>query len=47
MTEAGIPVTRHLGLTPQSINQFGSYKTCGTDKEKAQKIEDDALSSRS
>ncbi len=38
MTESGIPVMGHLGLTPQSINQFGSYRARGTDPEEAAKI---------
>ncbi|GAB1369981.1 3-methyl-2-oxobutanoate hydroxymethyltransferase [Candidatus Kapaibacterium sp.] len=38
MTEAGIPVMGHLGLTPQSINQFGSYRARGTDESEADKI---------
>lgn len=42
LTQAGIPVMGHLGLTPQSINQFGSYKTRGTDKEEADRIRNDA-----
>lgn len=41
LVAAGIPVMGHLGLTPQSINQFGSYKTRGTEaKEQEQMIED-------
>lgn len=42
MTEAGIPVMGHLGLTPQSINKFGSYKARGKDKEEADRIFEDA-----
>ena len=42
MTEAGIPVMGHLGLTPQSINQFGSYRARGTSKDEADKIKEDA-----
>lgn len=42
MTEAGIPVMGHLGLTPQSINQFGSYRARGTDNDEADKIFRDA-----
>jgi len=26
ITEAGIPVMGHIGLTPQSIHQFGSFR---------------------
>lgn len=43
MTEAGIPVMGHLGLTPQKINHFGSYRARGTNKEEADKIKEDAL----
>lgn len=32
----------HLGLTPQSINIFGTYITRGTDKKEAQQIQKDA-----
>ncbi len=43
MTEAGIPVMGHLGLTPQSINEFGSYRARGKDPEEAQQLKQDAL----
>lgn len=43
LVEIGIPVMGHLGLTPQSINKFGSYKTRGTEKDEARQIFDDAL----
>jgi len=42
MTDSGIPVMGHLGLTPQSINQFGSYRARGKDASEADKIFDDA-----
>lgn len=42
ITEAGIPVMGHLGLTPQSIHQFGSYKARGVKKEEAEEILEDA-----
>ncbi len=43
MTEAGIPVMGHLGLTPQSINKFGSYRARGKDPQEAEQIFNDAL----
>jgi len=43
VVEIGIPVMGHLGLTPQSINKFGSFKTRGTEKEEADKIYKDSL----
>lgn len=43
MTELGIPVMGHLGLTPQSIHKFGSYRARGTSKEEADAIYNDAL----
>ncbi|MFZ9869702.1 MAG: 3-methyl-2-oxobutanoate hydroxymethyltransferase [Candidatus Kapaibacteriota bacterium] len=42
MTENGIPVMGHLGLTPQSIHQFGSYKERGATTEEADAIKRDA-----
>jgi 3-methyl-2-oxobutanoate hydroxymethyltransferase len=42
MTEAGIPVMAHLGLTPQSINQFGSYRARGQNAEEADEMMRDA-----
>ena len=35
ITEAGIPVMGHLGLMPQSIHKFGSYKVGATDLEES------------
>ena len=42
MTAAGIPVMGHLGLTPQSIHQFGGYQARGRSKEEAEQIMRDA-----
>ena len=41
--DSGIPVLGHLGLTPQSINQLGGFKTQGRSAGAAQKILEDAL----
>jgi 3-methyl-2-oxobutanoate hydroxymethyltransferase len=38
ITQAGIPVMGHLGLTPQSIHQFGSYRERGRIEEEAEEI---------
>lgn len=43
MTEAGIPVMGHLGLTPQSINQFGSYRVRGTTESEQEQMISDAI----
>jgi 3-methyl-2-oxobutanoate hydroxymethyltransferase len=42
LTERGIPVMAHIGLTPQSINVLGSFKTQGRTRDKWAMIEDDA-----
>lgn len=42
LVAAGIPVMGHLGLTPQSIHQFGSYRARGTDDAEQRRILDDA-----
>lgn len=39
---AGIPVMGHLGLTPQSINKFGSYTVRAREEAEAQKLIEDA-----
>lgn len=39
---AGIPVMGHLGLTPQSINKFGTYTVRAKEEAEAQKLIKDA-----
>ena len=39
---AGIPVMGHLGLTPQSINKFGTYNVRAKEQEEADKLISDA-----
>ena len=38
MTELGIPVMAHLGVTPQHVNQLGGYQRQGTDEDAAAEI---------
>ncbi len=42
MTEAGIPVCGHLGLTPQSVHAFGGFRVQGKSDEAAQRLIADA-----
>jgi 3-methyl-2-oxobutanoate hydroxymethyltransferase len=42
ITSAGIPVMAHLGLTPQSVHQFGGYKVQGKEEQAAKRIMEDA-----
>ena len=41
IVDAGMPVMGHIGLTPQSVHQFGGYKVQGRESERR-----DALSAR-
>lgn len=43
IVSAGIPVMGHLGLTPQSINVFGSYNVRAREDEEATKLLEDAV----
>ncbi len=38
----GVPVSAHLGFTPQSVNQLGGYKIQGKTEESAQQMINDA-----
>jgi 3-methyl-2-oxobutanoate hydroxymethyltransferase len=40
--DAGIPICGHLGLTPQSINKFGTYTVRAREEAEAQKLLSDA-----
>lgn len=40
--DAGIPVMGHLGLTPQSINKFGTYTVRAREEAEAEKLVSDA-----
>ncbi len=42
ITSSGIPVMAHLGLTPQSVHQFGGYKVQGKEDASAKRIMEDA-----
>lgn len=43
IVDAGIPVMGHLGLTPQSIYKFGTYKVRATETQEADQLLEDAL----
>ena len=42
MIQAGVPVCGHLGLTPQSVNQFGGYGLRAKEEAEAEKLLHDA-----
>lgn len=42
IVDAGIPVMGHLGLTPQSIYKFGTYKVRATESQEAEELIRDA-----
>ena len=42
LTQRGIPVFAHIGLTPQSVNQLGGYRVQGKDDKAAQRLLKDA-----
>lgn len=43
IVSAGIPVMGHLGLTPQSVHQFGGFRPQGRDANAAQRLMEDAI----
>ena len=43
LVEAGIPVMGHLGLTPQSVHQFGGFRVQAKDDAAADRIVSDAV----
>lgn len=43
IVDAGIPVMGHLGLTPQSIYKFGTYKVRAKEEAEANQLIEDAL----
>jgi len=42
LTERGIPVCGHLGLTPQSVHQLGGYRVQGKADDDAKRLLEDA-----
>ncbi len=42
ITKFGIPVMGHLGMTPQSVHQYGGYKVQGKDRHSADALLEDA-----
>lgn len=43
LSECGIPVCAHLGLTPQAVHKIGGYRVQGRDDVTAAKLREDAL----
>lgn len=43
LTERGIPVCAHIGLTPQSVHQMGGYRVQGKNDTDAQRLVQDAV----
>jgi 3-methyl-2-oxobutanoate hydroxymethyltransferase len=44
LTERGIAVCGHIGLTPQSVHQLGGYRVQGKESADAQRLLQDAVS---
>lgn len=42
MTEAGIPVLGHVGMTPQSVNEYGGFRRQGVTRAAAEAVLNDA-----
>ena len=42
LSRFGIPVMGHIGMTPQSVNQYGGYRVQGKEKEQADAMLADA-----
>jgi 3-methyl-2-oxobutanoate hydroxymethyltransferase len=43
IVDAGMPVMGHVGLTPQSVHQFGGYKIQGREKQRREALLRDAM----
>lgn len=43
LTDRGIPVCAHLGLTPQSVHKLGGFRVQGRSEEQANTLLDDAI----
>ncbi len=43
ITDAGIPVVAHIGMTPQSVNAMGGFKVQGKGEANARRVFEDAL----
>ena len=43
ITEAGIPVCAHIGMTPQSVNAFGGFKVQAKSEEAAKLLIEEAI----
>jgi 3-methyl-2-oxobutanoate hydroxymethyltransferase len=43
LTQRGIPVMGHVGLTPQSVHQLGGYRKQGKDEHSAERILEEAI----
>jgi len=43
LTDIGIPVMGHIGMTPQSIHHLGSYKRFGKNQQEAEQLMQEAL----
>jgi 3-methyl-2-oxobutanoate hydroxymethyltransferase len=44
LTERGVPVMGHIGLTPQAINTIGSFRAQGREEKDWPRIQEDARS---
>ena len=43
ITDSGIPVQAHIGMTPQSVNAFGGFKVQGKGEDAAKRLLEDAF----